>query len=82
MVDVAGYAAAKITCQRVVQVAVRGQGRTQTWLRRTRCASRSKSSARMWCWFRSGPGGVIAAVFVLALVGMLILAAVGLLWGA
>ena len=33
-------------------------------------------------WFRSGPGGVIAAVFVLALVGMLILAAVGLLWGA
>ena len=33
-------------------------------------------------WFRSGPGGVIAAVFVLALVGMLILAAGGLLWGA
>ena len=30
-------------------------------------------------WFRNGPGGVIAAVFVLALVGMLILAATGLL---
>jgi hypothetical protein len=35
--------------------------------------------AAVVAWFQSGPGGVIAAVFVVALVGMLILAAVGLL---
>ena len=35
--------------------------------------------ANVVAWFNSGPGGIIAAVFILALVVCLILAAVGVL---
>lgn len=35
--------------------------------------------ANVVAWFNSGPGGIIAAVFILALVILLVLTAVGVL---